>query len=154
MWVDHPEHALVGGNGSPDFVQIIDGKFFDKYIAEPGTGKWLAGDTIWIICSGIRHPDKVLNEAATNICKGMYYLNDEFYKGNDTIRFGLVDAMQEELLVSALQNNPERPMVRAHMLRDGRVYIPALNKVGYNWVYELIEENWSHPDVEALSYKL
>ena len=71
-------------------------------IRDRGTDKWLAGDSIWIICTGIRYPDKVLNEAAINICKGMHYLNDEFYRGNNTVRFGIVDSMEEILLTEAL----------------------------------------------------
>ena len=44
-----PLASLPDGSGSPSHVKFIDYEFYDKYIADRWTGKWLGGDTTWVI---------------------------------------------------------------------------------------------------------
>ena len=55
LWTEDTEahnDPLIGlpdGSGSPNHVKFIDYDFYDKYIVERWTNKWLAGDTTWVI---------------------------------------------------------------------------------------------------------
>ena len=44
-----PLMGMPDGSGSPNHVKFIDYDFYDKYIVERWTNKWLAGDTTWVI---------------------------------------------------------------------------------------------------------
>ena len=44
-----PLSSLPDGSGSPSHVKYIDYDYYDNFIVDYFNGKWIAGDTIWVI---------------------------------------------------------------------------------------------------------
>ena len=62
---------------------------------------WLAGNTTWVI--GVTsNITKDVHYSWTLVARSIHILNDHYFKGNDTIRFGLIDSQVDELLKETL----------------------------------------------------
>merc|ERR1712157_10370 len=88
-----PLSSNKDGSGSPNHVKFIDYDFYDKYIVDYNTGKWLADDTVWVIgmTAPIAYDSQVSDHIYGLIMRTIRILNDHFYQGNDKVRFGVVN---------------------------------------------------------------
>ena len=88
VWGDESED---GENESLQRVQLIDGDFYDNNIVSRWTGKWLAGDTIWVIAMGRR--DIPVNQGLgyTLAARSCAVLNYHYYQNQTKVRFGVFD---------------------------------------------------------------
>lgn len=71
-------------------VKHIDEDFFDNQLISRWTGEWLAEDTTWVIAIAKNVPWHE-NYQYSLPARTVTILNDHFYKGDDSVRFGIVD---------------------------------------------------------------
>ena len=76
-----PLLSMPDGSGSPNYVKEINYEFWDKYIADRWTGKWLGGDTIWVIgmTAPLEYNPKSTDHVYGLIMRSIRILNDHFY---------------------------------------------------------------------------
>ena len=75
--------------------------------------------------------------------RSAHILNDHYFQGNDTIRFGLIDAYREELLKETFGGRAPC----TYVIKDGIVYRNKPFQDNYALLYEFIMEGWAAPDV-------
>jgi hypothetical protein len=86
--------------GDADEVTLITADYFDNFIVDRWSNRWLAGNITWVIA------------VTTNISSDIHYswnlqarsvhILNEHFKGNNTIRFGIIDSYVDELLKETL----------------------------------------------------
>ena len=143
-----PLLSLPDGSGSPNHVKYIDYDYYDKYIIDYQTGEWLAGDTIWVIAmtAPVAYSANNSDHVYGLIMRSIRILNDHFYKGQNKIRFGVVNFYVHELIKEALGGRG--PCI--WLLKDGDAYRHKPMREAFHKVYEFIEHTHIHEPYEKI----
>ena len=109
------EDGLIEGDS--DRVQLITEDYFDKFIVDRWSSNWLAGNVTWVI-SVTSQKTKEVHYSWSLQARTIHILNDHFFQGNNSIRFGLIDSHVDELLKETLGGRAPC----TYLLKDGMVY--------------------------------
>jgi hypothetical protein len=75
--------------------------------------------------------------------RSLHILNDNYFKNNETIRFGMIDAHRDEFLKETLGGRSPC----TYLIKDGMVYRNKPYQDSYPLLYEFIMVGWAAPDV-------
>jgi hypothetical protein len=91
------------------------------------TSKWLDGNTTWVI--GITKDAPFIQNWPYGLVGRTIHILSSLYAGNSTLRFGLVDFKEDELIKEALVGQKEPIII---MIHQGKVYGCPTYKEAYN----------------------
>jgi len=142
VWGGYEEEHAKYVKGSPHRVKHIDGDFFDNHLVSRWTSGWLGGDVTWVIGFGKNVPwneDYMFSLSPRTVT----ILNDHFYKGDEKVRFGIIDYSKWEDIKETLGVYGPTVLV----LKDGVAYMNSPMKETYHLVHEFLESKIPDGDI-------
>ena len=120
-------------------VTLITPEYYDTRIVSRWTNQWFAGNTTWII--GVTKDVPFEQNYMFNVVAKTIHIVNNIFAGNNTIRFGLVNSTECELLQVTLVGHSNSGIV---MLKDGILYRDAPFKEAYHYVHEFIQHTYTN----------